>query len=363
MQTGLREGLTSFRLAAGVPGPADGTSLYRAIGPLAAMRQQDRRFDFLPCGFDLDNNPRMTWDWMMACDAVFVQRPMSPPGAQACVTARLLKKPVWVDWDDELGNVPRYNPAYSLYPVEKIAPTLNMIMRLADVVTVSTEAIRQARCEGKEELLAKTVVIPNAMIWDTPPIARRRKLILWRGMGNHDADLLDFLPVMAEVARLPLFHGWKFYFLGQPAWQIYDTLPPETFEFDPGADAFLYYELLCRLAPYIVIRPHRTIPFNLARSNIAWLEATGAGAVTVAPDWPEWQRPGVVNYDGRDQYRDRLIELIKTWNEGEPHPNVALSRDWIAANVAQGQINAKRWEIINQMADGKWKMEVGRLPA
>jgi hypothetical protein len=85
--------------------------------------------------------------------------------------------------------------------------------------------------------------------------------------------------------------------------------------------------------------------------------------VTVAPDWPEWQRPGVVNYDGRDQYRDRLIELIKTWNEGEPHPNVALSRDWIAANVSPAQINAKRWEIINQMADGKWNTEVGRLPA
>ena len=347
MTTGLRDGLTSFRLAAGVPGPEDGTSLYRAIGPLAAMRQQDRRFDFDVCSHDLEGNPKLSWAWMARCDAVFIQRPMAPPGAQAAVTAKLLGKRVWVDWDDDLSCVPYYNPNYHLYPVDKIAPVMDMLMRLADVVTVSTEAIRQSRCGNKAELLAKTVVVENAMRWEIKPLTRRRKMILWRGMANHDADVIDYLPVMAEVARLPLFNGWKFYFLGAPPWQVQDLLPQGSFEFDPGADAFLYYELLCRLEPYCVIRPHRTIPFNQARSNIAWLEASGAGAVVVAPDWPEWRRPGLINYDGRDQFKERLIEVIKSWNDGAAHPGVQASRDWITANVMMDRVNAKRWDIVN----------------
>jgi hypothetical protein len=42
--------------------------------------------------------------------------------------------------------------------------------------------------------------------------------------------------------------------------------------------------------------PLHVSDFNRAKSNIGWIEAVHAGAITVAPDFQEWRRPGVINY-------------------------------------------------------------------
>ena len=331
-----------FRLATSIPGPVDGTSLVRGMGPLTAMSKQDRRLELVmppqsPKGWDLN------WAWIASCDALFLQRPFQAHEAQAAVMAKMMGKPVWVDWDDDLMCVPSHNPKQHLYDPKQVGPSLAHLVNLADFVTVSTKEIQGRRNEmlqtkGDLKPNGKIKIVPNACMWPLSEGPRERR-ITWRGASNHDADVIDFLAPMEELSTLPQHSRWKWTFIGDPGWQVEERIPEANFELDYGGDAFLYMRIFRELAPYVHIVPLRNDAFNRCRSNLAWIEATAAGAVVIAPDWPEWHRPGIINYTDAQCFKRELRGVMETFAIGESkagraeHSNVAMSREWIKQNI------------------------------
>jgi hypothetical protein len=357
-----------FRLAASIPGPNDGTSLMRGLGPLSAMRQEDPRLEIvLPpqAGGHWDLN----WSWIAGCDALFLQRPHTKAEARAAVMAKMMGKPVWVDWDDDLTCVPIYNHNHHLFDPDQVLPVLNHLCKLADVVTCSTTEVKRRREEEADHLTpalspkggegGKFQVIPNACMWPMAGGPRERR-ILWRGGNNHEGDLMFALPALVAEARRPQNSLWKWLFVGDICWQVVDEMPSEQLELDQGADPFLYMQILQHSAPYAVIAPLRDNAFNRCRSNLAWLEGTAAGAVVIAPDWEEWHRPGVINYTDAEALRRQLRGVMEQYalgvganGERAEHSNVAMSRAFIEANLTMKTVNEKRWEILNRMIAGK----------
>jgi len=326
----------------------------RGLGPLNALRREDDRLEIVLPRY-ADGRWLLSWDWLGGCDALMLVAPSNAAQCQLAVKAKMMGLPVWVDWDDDLTCVPRYNPAAQHFDPAAMAANLQMLTRVADVVTVSTEEIKRRRAAAVKSDEAKKIrVLPNASHWDFPP-ADRSRLITWRGWGNHDADIVDVLPAIAEISKLPQFCNWKWFFMGEPGWRVMEALPPSEgktvtpYEYDPGfdKDPFLYMKALASLTPWLHIVPLQDNPFNRCRSNLAWIEATAAGALVLAPDWEEWQRPGVTTYTDADDFKVKLRALIEAYKAHGVAGKVQESRDYITGKLLLKTINQQRWEIIN----------------
>jgi hypothetical protein len=366
----LNEQVKRFRLACGVPGPNDGTSLLRGYGPLNAMLKEDLRLELVQPPSLPSGDWEMNWAWLTSCDALFMQRPFTPKHAQVIVMAKMAGLPVWVDWDDDLCSVPAYNPKADLYVPEVVRPNIDRITRLADMVTVSTEALLKSRTEALGKLLqadgnrgpstagkmpaelGKVRVIPNACMWPFSDLPRCKR-ISWRGGASHDGDLMHVLPTLNELSRAPQLSLWKWLFIGDINWMVPDAIPQANFEHDPGADVYLYMRIFQQLAPFVHIVPFANNPFNRARSNLAWLEATSAGAVVLAPDWEEWRRPGIINFRDMDEFKARLKVICSQFRSADGvHPNVHESRRFISENLLLPVVNRMRWDLLNELATG-----------
>ena len=87
---------------------------------------------------------------------------------------------------------------------------------------------------------------------------------------------------------------------------------------------------------------------NRCKSNIAWIEATAAGAVTIAPDWVEWQKPGVLNYNGLDEFKSMLMRPLDDAPE-----RWAASRDYIMENLTLNKVNEQRARIVRELVNSE----------
>lgn len=350
-----------LKLAVVCPDSSDGTSLVRGIGPLSAMARQDRRLELEVCQVNPDGSPHVSWDWLNLADVLFLQRPWNPLHIQAAVTARMFGLPVWVDWDDDLTCVSRFNPQFHTYPSGPMKGAMAKLMTLADVVSVSTEHLRE-RLLGlvfsadtpkavRDQLDGgKVRVIPNACAWPFNQ-SPRQKRVVWRGGTSHNEDVLEYLPAIREVSRLPQFADWKWTFLGNPPPQVYDAILPGNLD-EPGFvdSAHMYMSAFGYLGPWLAIVPLKDNLFNHSKSNLAWIEATCAGAITLAPEWPEWQRPGIYHYKDLAGFKNALRNLL----DGFPNMNLAIndSRKYLREHLTLAKVNEQRWAVLRELVEG-----------
>lgn len=359
----LPDKITKLKLAMCCPVGWDGTSLVRGEGPFFAMARQDRRLEIELCP-EQNGQQQITWNWIARNDILFLQRPFRPIDVHAAVLARMMNRPIWIDWDDDLTCLHTCNVHAHLYPPEEMRQRMGKLISLADVVTVTTDALKK-RCEelgGMERGMERGSVtrsgfqhirvIPNACHWPFSS-AKRERRVTWRGGHSHDMDVLEYLPAIAELARLPQFSLWKWCFLGEPPWQVREAIPADRFE--QWADQpHMYMPAFGYLGPWVNIVPLKDTVFNRSKSNLAWIEGTAAGAITLAPDWDEWKRPGVVNYSNGN-FPDKLKTLLNSYptrgeghGDGDNNPS-RISRTYITENLLLDHINQQRWQILREL--------------
>jgi hypothetical protein len=272
-------------------------------------------------------------------DGAFMQRPFMPICLTIAKTIKNANLPLWIDYDDMVDSLTPDNPVYSSYECAK--QNVPELMKMADFVTVSTEALAAwARERGAERVM----VIPNAwndfLIPQLRPEAAgsRLKKILWRGCSGHCKDLSD---VQGEIIKLANAHpDWEWTFLGWRPWFLEGK---GNFKFAPYLDLIEYFYWLCSNDFNVSIVPLTDSPFNRAKSNCSWIETTQAGAVTVAPLWDEWVRDGIVNhYEGMFERVESAMEEDVAredyWKQ---------SQDFIFNNLLLSKVNHQRMEIVN----------------
>jgi len=386
---------TKFRLACNVPHPTDGTSWHRALGPLAEMAADSRKL-IVDSEMELElvlprktaEGWELTWDWVIGCDAMFMQRPCFPQHVQLAKLTKSLERPLWVEWDDDYTCIPVSNHHYKDFPDTQMhAECMGEIAVLADRITVATPEMgrriaamgtefmnRRERKTGgtggpsrpgqqenreaeTEDLNSKIVVAPNAchnQFYDEP----RRRVVMWRGTDTHDEDVCTVLKELGEVARLPQYSKWNFHFSGGVPWQVYQAIPRERMEETPFTGPAFFVPLLALMGGWVHIVPLKPNAFNRCKSNVAWIEATCAGSVVLAPRSEEWLRPGIVNYVSPSDFQEKLRQLMQefpTGGNGENgevmlHPNVELSREYIKQNLMLHDVNRLRWKILEEFA-------------
>lgn len=321
------------------PSITDSSSFYRGFGPLTALCDQ---IDDLA----LYNFTQLDWANLRMVDVVFTSRMYSDNCVKACRMIRGLNRLLWIDYDDNFFCIPKHNPCYET--LKNAAPEIMAILDLASVVTVSTEGLYKTYSQFSKNVQ----IIPNAyddVCFGTLPYRQneRKKTIFWRGTSTHDDDLLPIAQQIVEVANSELCKDWCFVFMGHNPRYITDNIKQGRVFHFKEMDIIEYFNKLNLLMPAIMIVPLKDTEFNRSKSNIAWIEGTYSGAMTLASNLPEFRKPGVSLTD-QDVFGRDLSQLIAKCNEDmkfiqEPYH---ASYTWIREELSLTKVNKKRESII-----------------
>lgn len=322
------------------PNPNDGTSFYRGAGPFTSLERKGH-IEIVTAG-ELD------WPTIKFCDILFFQRPQSEETIEAMEKAKKLGKRVWIDFDDLLTQMPDSNPNCNFYWREEVQQAIMNALAIADVVTVSTQSLADAI---KPYIKGECVVIPNAWDDDLLPFPKWSegthegpKRLLWRGSRTHDEDLMSVLLSLEHLAKTEDKAEW--YFIGDPFWLALRHIKKyRSLNVKPWTDISDYFHTLTYTHADAMLVPLCDNPFNRAKSNIAWLEATWSGALTIAPNWDEWKKPGVLNYT--NNFKDLVKAVIH--NEIDIVAQHKASWDYIDSELRLSKINQMRLDIIDKI--------------
>jgi hypothetical protein len=329
-----------------LPQQHDATSFYRGAGPLGSLKRQrgDLTLSF-PTG-------AVNWSHLNMVDAVFMQRPFQPTHLELAKMAKRGGRPLWIDYDDDLFNVPTDNPTHTLYSRDQVQKNIAQIVAMADVVTVSTSELKRRLDPLNEDIR----IVPNAIdeelfgyrSWEPE---KRSKCVMWRGSATHARDLAIYSSEIIELAHE--FPEWTWTFLGTNPWFITDAIPSDRCTVIEPLDVLEYFEFIHGVRARVQMVPLHDSPFNRAKSNIAWIEGTFAGSACVVPNWEEWQRPGVFAYKSKESFKRQMSLLL---SEKEPElelVSVRASWDHVTHNLRLERVNHLRSEVIDDLVPAR----------
>ncbi len=282
------------------------TSYWRAVGPLSRIKNARITYN------DTDGS----WPSLMGYDLVFIQRPSTKEHLEILKRCKIMNVPTWVDYDDNLLSVPVSNPAFQYYGRGEIQGNIQQCLDLADRITVSTSPLRKEFAFNKEP-----TVIRNAWDFKLFPYtnAEPTKTIVLRGSSTHEEDILTHADGLVKIFET--YPEYKWVILGGCPWQFAARLQDKSRVKVYGAsDVISYMTNLKQIKPEWFLVPLKESTFNHCKSDIAWLEASYAGAACLGPQMPEWKGSGPAWYSDdiyksftavKDKAKDLLHESRK----------------------------------------------------
>lgn len=278
------------------------------------------------------------WSIIRRCHIAYFQRPVSKKCLQQIMMCKDLGLKIWIDLDDWI-ECPEEHPIYQEYSKIFEIKSFEKSLLLADIITVSTDNLHNLLSNKFEHIKIKLHTIPNAIndyIFSQRPISHN-KIIVWRGGENHLYDIKPYTDQINEV--LQVYPDWTFYALGS---EIPDLKSLSNYYCLQNLNIHQYFAFMVRVQPSVVIVPLKTNVFNMAKSNIAWLESTMAGAVTVMPHWTDYNIS--FQYDETDSFREAFINSLNYEYSRENVYKKSVSS--IKDSFLLSQINKQRLHIL-----------------
>lgn len=310
----------------------DGTSFYRAYGPLSALQRKHNDIHLTNA-----KHHDISWDFLRQFDVLFMQRPASRYHFDFAELAKRYGIPVWLDWDDHYLAIPEDNPRKKLY-TEYHVDQVREVAKIADAITVSTEPLSEVFSQFNENVF----VIPNAHDFDLLSDNDMRvfsgtsKVILWRGSDTHQGDFDHFKEPLIELMNETTDYVWAF-FGHCPKWAI-DVLPSNRIRLYGYDGVVEYIRRMAEVNPRLVYIPLVDNEFNRARSNIGWIEATYAGAVTLMPNnMPTWKDLPGFYYNDAGDFKEKFLHALEN------------ASDEIQGEAAQKLLTSFRLEKVNEL--------------
>lgn len=321
------------------PNRMDSTSFYRGMGPLGELKRRMPDLNISLAG-------EVEWSLLELVDVLFLQRPTSD---QHLLMAKIAKDegvPVWVDFDDDLFNVPTDNPSFNSYNSPGRKQASAEATALADVVTVSTNHLKQALKGLNEDIR----VIPNAMpdkYLRHRKVENRNDLVLWRGSNTHQRDLASLSKQIIEAYQKQ--PKWAWHFQGWNPWFITESMRNENCFVGEPMPIAEFFKFLGSVSPKVSIVPLHDSSFNRSKSNIAWIEASFAGAACLVPDWEEWKKPGAITYRSKEMFQVYLEKIMTP--DFDSAKAAATSWEYICDELLLSKINGARESVVRQLVE------------
>lgn len=320
-----------------IPAGVTASGYYRAMIPSDLMYEGGRCIAHWTSSIDLAK--------AMRYDILWVQLITSPILIEIVRKAQENGVRIVYDIDDRLDSVPVDNQAISVYgDPAKQAEILEMI-RLADLVTVSTEPLAEhIRSKGAREVR----VLPNRLTANVIP--RRHPpnkaltRILWAGSPTHKRDLAIVAPALRTIlkrgagkVRFTCF-GERLPEALADCYDWIDLKDPVDFEF--------YHDAIATIAADFAIAPLERNAFNDSKSAIKALEYASAGYPMLLSPVGEYP---VVVADGLpaqlvadDEWPAALDAMLARTREERDEMGKACLK-WVIENRCIGMTKASHW--------------------
>lgn len=275
---------------------------------------------------------------------VFFQRPGGRGYPEAMMQLKAYGCKIWVDHDDDLFHIPTDNKTYMSIAAEDYQKSVVRCLKTADVVTVSTDALKEA--VKLTTFDTPIVTIPNAIDfrWWDPVITKRwpkRKQVNWRGLDSHHRDLELIARPMHD---LYVEHtDWTFGFFGWNPYFITDHMEQNRFSLYK-TPIFAYHQELTASGGCVGVVPLRDSDFNRAKSNIAWMELSLSGHGVVASPLHEFIAPGIQNFHSDQEFIEKVEYMMEHYEK-----HVKDSVAWIESMYNLKNWNKKRVGILETL--------------
>ena len=266
--------------------PADVPNFYRTVGPLLA---DGKRYEVRAAGEERS----ITWLDLADIDVLCIPRCSTDGELRILELAKAAKVTTWVDYDDDLLNVPESSPAFVEYVTPAVRQNILLALAEADLVTVSTGALREVLQPARAEGARDVKVVRNGLHPRWPKRAlfhNRSDMFAWRGSATHIEDVRVYAEAIAAgIPASATFQmlGWFAYPLALAVGKKNDNV-----HYTKELPINMYFRELEAAGIAAMIVPLVDNDFNRSKSNVAQLEALSVGALSIVPDWPEWQLPG-----------------------------------------------------------------------
>lgn len=227
------------------------------------------------------------WNNVPNYDTILVSRPYHVAGWRSCEIVKEFGKRLLIDFDDDILTE---NPNFVI--TEDMRKYTIASCRLADLIVCSTKGVEDVYKQFAPTVIRKNVF--NDKIFKFEPKFSKNKLVAVRGLRLYNKyNIQEFMPILLEN------YDWLFYGLDLPFGKNFKEMP------------FIDYMVSLRTrAPAVLFKPLQDYPSNRAKSNIAWIEATFAGAVCLAPEWDEWNDKGICHYKDVNDAKEKLKWLM-----------------------------------------------------
>ena len=342
------------------PPKTDAVSFYRSVGVLPYIREIEYTVLFEP----------ISWNVLIEHDIIFINRPFGGNFLKAIEVIRKNNKKLWLDYDDNFFCIPETNPAYSSYQNSKDQEDYKSILDSANIVSVSTKSL--GNYLKSTTSFTKPLTIPNAFndyIFTLEENRSQNRIVNWRGSNTHNSDFKTIINEFISIQNK--YRDWSFTFLGKLGYHLKgepvkvkgkdgkEEVLPNPFKNYVNQiysgniypidemDIIDYFLYLKQLAPQIQIVPLENRIFNINKSNIAWIEGTYSGAVTIAPNVEEFRKPGVLLYNTPSEFHYLLESCIK--GDIDLQDNYKASFDYIQENLMLSKVNNIRKQVIGLM--------------
>jgi len=315
---------------------SDSCAFYRSAGVIKDLRRKTDD-DITLIQWD---QVSMNWSFISQFDLIMFQRPFSKESLNLCGYIKQLDIKLWLDYDDNLFALNPENPAYHIYSNPDIQKNVQGMLKLADAVSVPTEYLKQAYTEFNKNIK----VIPNAFndaLFTRPKeMPDRTNNCVWRGPEAHTYDLMTFSKEINQCTKD--FPKWRFMFMGFSPWFLTNTTNKGHV---PSLDIIVYFKTLLDMAPSCMHVPLHDNAFNRAKSNIAAIEGSYAGAVCVVPAW--WNFPGTLSYTDLPSYYEAIRSVLSGEVDKEALTKVAW--EYIQDCLTLSKVNELRIDLINSL--------------
>lgn len=288
---------------------ADGTAYYRSY-----PWKRVSGIELVPAN---SGKKEVTWTDLYDIDICFFQRPASTTEVRLIDYCKKFNKKIICDYDDyTLEIVNPTNPAAPYYDRDSIRAATKECIRMADVVTVSTEGLRTTLLDHVPT--ANIVVVPNAIddkMFDFSPVTlERNNIIAMRGGSSHKLDWEAYKPGILEL--LSKFPDHKLAVMGyHPDWL--KEVPSNQILYYEFSNIPTYFETLMNLRPKVVIVPLTDDKFNRCKSAINLYEGVISGAVVCSTKLPEFQKYGSEWFTGSVSSFVKTISDVLAMNHSD----------------------------------------------
>ncbi len=222
-------------------------------------------------------NLRHTLRHLHEWDVIWMARPRHYTMLPLIRRAHALGKPILIDIDDWLLDVPAEHVDADFYRTRPLQETVYTALRTVDAVTTSTEAIAE-RCAA---LGVRAHLLPNAI--DCTQFRRQERsgettTIAFCGTSSHYEDVPLIVPALRQLLEQDR-HRVRVVSVGCPIPGLEDCAEYSHHAF---VDAPQYPQFMSDLRIDIGLAPLHDTAFNRAKSDVKYLEYSATGAATIA---------------------------------------------------------------------------------